>query len=279
MVLEKLACLTIKDDDKEEKFSSLPDLQEGEILTQQGVEPEQHFTQPPAHYTDATLIRAMEEQGIGRPSTYAPTVSTILDRRYVKKEGKYLVITNLGKAVTAWMKRYFPDIEDLKFTAGMEQQLDGVETGSVGWKDILRDFYYDGFEDSLKAAAEGERQPVEPTVSEEICPICGKNLVERDGKFGPFLACPGFPDCSFTMPLVEVMPGRCPKCGGRLMKRTGTSKKSNRTMACTMPEMGERPPFLTFAAVLAIAPVAGIPPNTPEQTFPSPCAISSVMEL
>ena len=217
-----------KDDDKEEKFSSLPELQEGEILKQQGFEPEQHFTQPPAHYTDATLIRAMEEQGIGRPSTYAPTVSTILDRRYVKKEGKYLVITNLGKAVTSWMKRYFPDIEDLKFTAGMEQQLDGVETGSVGWKDILRDFYYDGFEDSLRAAAEGERQPVEPTVSEEICPICGKNLVERDGKFGPFLACPGFPDCSFTMPLVEVMPGRCPKCGGRLMKRTGTSKKTNK---------------------------------------------------
>ena len=216
-----------KDDDKEEKLSTLPELQEGERLTQKGFEPEQHFTQPPSHYTDATLIRAMEEQGIGRPSTYAPTVSTILDRRYVKKEGKYLVITNLGKAVTAWMKQYFPDIEDLKFTAGMEQQLDGVEEGTVTWKGILRDFYGD-FEKQLEGAAEGPRMPVEPTVSDELCPVCGKNLVERDGKFGPFLACPGYPDCTFTMPLVEVMPGRCPKCGGRLMKRTGTSKKTNK---------------------------------------------------
>ena len=216
-----------RDEEKEEKPSTLPELREGETLTQLGFAPEQHFTQPPAHYTDATLIRAMEEQGIGRPSTYAPTVSTILDRRYVKKEGKYLLITNLGKAVTAWMKQYFPDIEDLKFTAGMEQQLDGVEDGSVTWKGILREFYGD-FEKQLEGAAEGPRMPVEPTVSEEICPVCGKNLVERDGKFGPFLACPGYPECSFTMPLVEVMPGRCPKCGGRLMKRTGTSKKTNK---------------------------------------------------
>ena len=216
-----------RDEEKEEKPSTLPELREGETLTQLGFAPEQHFTQPPAHYTDATLIRAMEEQGIGRPSTYAPTVSTILDRRYVKKEGKYLLITNLGKAVTAWMKQYFPDIEDLKFTAGMEQQLDGVEDGSVTWKGILREFYGD-FEKQLEGAAEGPRMPVEPTVSEEICPVCGKNLVERDGKFGPFLACPGYPECNFTMPLVEVMPGRCPKCGGRLMKRTGTSKKTNK---------------------------------------------------
>ena len=217
-----------KDDDKEEKFSTLPELQEGERLTQQGFEPEQHFTQPPAHYTDATLIRAMEEQGIGRPSTYAPTVSTILDRRYVKKEGKYLHITNLGRAVTEWMKRYFEEIEDLKFTAGMEQKLDAVETGTVSWKEVLRDFYFDGFEENLKAAAEGDRQVVQPTVSDEICPVCGKNLVERDGKFGPFLACPGYPDCTFTMPLVEVMPGRCPKCGDRLMKRTGNSKTTGK---------------------------------------------------
>ena len=216
-----------RDEEKEEKLSALPELREGETLSKLGFAPEQHFTQPPAHYTDATLIRAMEEQGIGRPSTYAPTVSTILDRRYVKKEGKYLVITNLGKAVTAWMKQYFPNIEDLKFTAGMEQQLDGVEEGTVTWKGILREFYGD-FEKQLEGAAEGPRMPVEPTISEEICPVCGKNLVERDGKFGPFLACPGYPECSFTMPLVEVMPGRCPKCGGRLMKRTGTSKKTNK---------------------------------------------------
>ena len=216
-----------RDEEREEKESPLPALQEGETLTLKDFSKDQHFTQPPAHYTDATLIRAMEEQGIGRPSTYAPTVSTILDRGYVKKSGKYLLITNLGKAVTEWMKLYFTDIEDLKFTAGMERKLDAVEEGTVTWKDILRDFYGD-FEKNLGTAAEGPRMPVQPTVSDEICPECGKNLVERNGKFGPFLACPGFPDCTFTMPLVEVMPGRCPKCGGRLMKRTGKSKTSGK---------------------------------------------------
>ena len=217
-----------RDEEKEEKFSQLPDLQEGESLQKLGFEQEQHFTQPPAHYTDATLIRAMEEQGIGRPSTYAPTVSTILDRRYVKKDGKYLQITNLGRAVTEWMTEHFADIEDLKFTAGMEQKLDAVEEGNVAWKDVLREFYFNGFEEHLKAAEAGARKVVPPTVSEEICPECGKNLVEKDGKFGPFLACPGYPDCTFTMPLVEVMPGRCPKCGGRLMKRTGNSKTTGK---------------------------------------------------
>jgi DNA topoisomerase-1 len=155
-------------------------------------------------------------------------VSTILDKHYVKKNGKYLVITNLGRAVTEWMKLYFPNIEDLKFTAGMEQQLDGVEEGTVTWKEILKNFYYDGFEAQLKGAEEGPRMKVQPTVSDEICPVCGKNLVEKDGKFGPFLACPGYPECTFTMPLVEVMPGRCPKCSGRLMKHTGISKSSGK---------------------------------------------------
>ena len=217
-----------RDEEKEEKISPLPALQEGETLELKDFKREQHFTQPPAHYTDATLIRAMEEQGIGRPSTYAPTVSTILDKHYVKKNGKYLFITNLGRAVTEWMELYFPDIEDLKFTADMEQKLDRVEAGSVAWKEILRDFYYNGFEEKLARAEQGDRQKVEPTVSEEVCPVCGRNLVEKDGRFGPFLACPGYPECSFTMPLVEVMPGRCPKCSGRLMKRTGTSRTSGK---------------------------------------------------
>ncbi len=217
-----------KDEEKEEKISALPALQEGQTLEKQGFDPEQHFTQPPAHYTDASLIRAMEEQGIGRPSTYAPTVSTILDRNYVKKDGKYLLITNLGKAVTGWMKTYFTNIEDLNFTAGMEQQLDSVEEGTTSWKEVLRSFYFGDFEKQITEAENGPRVKIEPTISEEICPKCGKNLVEKDGRFGPFLACPGYPDCDFTMPLVVVMPGRCPKCGGRLMKRTGTSQKTNK---------------------------------------------------
>ena len=219
-----------RDEEKEERESPLPALQEGEVLTLKDFSKDQHFTQPPAHYTDATLIRAMEEQGIGRPSTYAPTVSTIIDREYVIKEGKYLRITNLGRVVTELMKDKFTDIADTKFTAHMEQKLDSVEEGATPWKGVLRDFYGD-FEEHLKKAEqdlEGTRIKVPDEVSEEICPECGRNLVVKSGRFGRFLACPGYPDCSFTMPLVVEMPGRCPKCGGRLMKRTGTSKKTNK---------------------------------------------------
>ena len=217
-----------KDEEKEEKESPLPALQEGEVLTLHDFSKDQHFTQPPAHYTDATLIRAMEEQGIGRPSTYAPTVSTILDREYVIKEGKYLHITNLGRVVTALMKEKFADIADTKFTANMEQELDSVEEGKTPWKEVLRDFYGD-FEAHLKEAEQDTtRIKVPDEVSEEICPECGRNLVVKSGRFGRFLACPGYPECSFTMPLVVAMPGRCPKCGGRIMKRTGTSKKTGK---------------------------------------------------
>ena len=219
-----------KDEEKEEKASPLPALQEGETLALKDFSRDQHFTQPPAHYTDASLIRAMEEQGIGRPTTYAPTVSTILDREYVVKEGKYLHITNLGRVVTALMKERFSDIADLKFTANMEQKLDAVEEGRQPWREVLRDFYGE-FDQDLKQAEkdlEGVRIKVPDEVSEEICPECGRNLVVKSGRFGRFLACPGYPECNFTMPLVVEMPGRCPKCGGRLLKRTGTSKKTNK---------------------------------------------------
>ncbi len=219
-----------RDDDKEEKEPTLPPLTEGEVLTLREFSRDQHFTQPPAHYTDATLIRAMEEQGIGRPSTYAPTVSTILDREYVMKKGKYLRITNLGRVVTQLMEDRFSDVADLKFTANMEKELDEVESGDKNWKELLRDFYGD-FEENLKKAEkdlEGVYIKVPDEVSEEICPVCGRNLVVKSGRFGRFLACPGFPECNFTMPLVVEMPGRCPKCGGRLFKRTGTSRKSGK---------------------------------------------------
>ncbi|MCI8399850.1 MAG: type I DNA topoisomerase [Oscillibacter sp.] len=219
-----------KDDEKEEKETPLPELSEGEPLTLKDFAPDQHFTQPPARYTDASLIRAMEEQGIGRPSTYAPTVSTILDRDYVIKDGKHLKITNLGRVVTELMKDKFTDIADLQFTAHMEEKLDSVEGGNVPWKGVLRDFYGD-FDRNLKQAEkdlEGTRIKVPDEVSTEICPECGRNLVVKSGRFGRFLACPGYPECSFTMPLVIEMPGRCPKCGGRLMKRTGNSKKTGK---------------------------------------------------
>ena len=219
-----------KDEEKEEKTSPLPALVEGQELKKTAADKEQHFTQPPGRYTDATLIRAMEEQGIGRPSTYAPTVSTILDREYVIKEGKYLHITPLGEVVTGLMKDKFADIVNTGFTAKMEKELDGVEEGTKNWKSLLQEFY-EPFAASLAQAEkdlEGIRLKVPDEVSTEICPECGRNLVVKSGRFGRFLACPGYPECSFTMPLVVEMPGRCPKCGGRIMKRTGKSKKTNK---------------------------------------------------
>ena len=219
-----------RDDEKEEKSTRLPPLAEGQVVLLDGFTPEQHFTQPPVRYTDATLIRAMEQNGIGRPSTYAPTVSTILDREYVVKEGKYLRPTPLGSVVTELMKDKFSDIVDTKFTARMEETLDAVEEGKTPWKSILRSFYGD-FSAELKKAEEeleGQHLKVPDEVSEEKCDVCGRNMVVKSGRFGRFLACPGYPECTFTKPLVVEMPGRCPKCGGRIMKRTGVSKKTNK---------------------------------------------------
>ena len=218
-------------EEEEKKTSPLPDLKEGEPLTCKKLEKTQHFTQPPARYSEATLIRALEEQGIGRPSTYAPTISTIMNRDYVVKEGaKALRPTPLGEVVTGLMKDKFHDIVDYDFTAQMEERLDKVEEGQANWKTLLADFYKD-FDAELKRAEQdldGERIKVPDEVSEEICPQCGKNLVIKSGRFGRFLACPGWPDCDFTMPLVVEMPGKCPACGGRLMKRTGKSKKTGK---------------------------------------------------
>ena len=211
-----------RDDDKEEKDSPLPPLEEGEQVTAVGFAPLQHFTQPPARYTDATLIRTMEENGIGRPSTYAPTVSTILDREYVIKEGKYLRLTPLGGVVNDLMCQRFPDIVDVKFTARMEQKLDDVEAGQVKWKDLIRQFYVPFHEnlEKVEKDMEGVYLKVPDEVTEEKCDLCGRNMVIKSGRFGRFLACPGYPECKFTKPLVVEMPGRCPKCGGRILKKT-----------------------------------------------------------
>ena len=219
-----------KDEEDEVKQSPLPDLKEGEGLKLTGTKPEQHFTQPPSRYTEATLIKALEEKGIGRPSTYAPTISTILNREYVVKEGRALRPTPLGEVVTGLMKDKFQDIVDPTFTAQMEEELDKVEEGTANWKKVLSEFYTD-FEAELHKAEQeldGERIKVPDEVSEEICPQCGRNLVIKSGRFGRFLACPGWPECDFTMPLVVEMPGKCPKCGGRLLKRTGKSKKTGK---------------------------------------------------
>ncbi len=219
-----------RDEDEEAPQSPLPDLKEGEALKLNGLTPGQHFTQPPARFTEATLIKALEEKGVGRPSTYAPTISTITDRQYVVKEGKYLRPTPLGEVVTGLMKEKFPDIVDTDFTAQMESRLDKVEAGEAQWKQVLGEFYT-GFDAELKKAEselDGERIKVHDEESDEVCDLCGRKMVVKMGRFGRFLACPGWPECTFTKPLVVEMPGRCPKCGGRLVKRTGVSKKTNK---------------------------------------------------
>jgi len=221
-----------RDEDEEAIQSPLPDLKEGEKLRLKELTEDQHFTQPPARFTEATLIRALEEKGIGRPSTYAPTISTITDREYVVKEGKYLRPTPLGDVVTSLMKDKFPDIVDSDFTAQMEGKLDEVEAGTVQWKQVIADFYGDFAAELKKAEDEldGERIKVPDEVSDEVCDICGKNLVVKSGRFGRFLACPAWPECTFTKPLVVEMPGKCPVCGGRILKKT--SKKGYTYYGC-----------------------------------------------
>ena len=209
-------------EDKEDKEEKLPPLTEGQSLQKLGFQPDQHFTQPPARYTDATLIRALEENGIGRPSTYAPTVSTILDREYVVKEGKYLKTTPLGETVNQLMCDKFADIVDTGFTASMEKELDDVEGGGKEWRKVLHEFY-DPFKAEMERAEkdlEGVRLKVPDEESDEVCDVCGRRMVVKSGRFGRFLACPGYPECTFTKPLVVAMPGRCPKCGGRILKKT-----------------------------------------------------------
>lgn len=221
-----------RDDEREENHSPLPDLEIGEPLKLEGIKNEQKFTQPPSRYTEATLIKAMEETGVGRPSTYAPTISTISDREYVVKEGRFLRPTALGEVVTGLMKDRFTDIVDLKFTARMEESLDSVEKGINNWQNVLSEFY-GGFASSIEnaeSALEGERIKIPDEVSDEICDLCGRQMVVKAGRFGRFLACPGYPECSFTKPLVVEMPGKCPQCQSRILKRT--SKNGYTYYAC-----------------------------------------------
>lgn len=232
-----------RDDEQEEKNVPLPDLQAGDEVALIKLEKEQKFTQPPSRYTEATLIRVMEETGIGRPSTYAPTISTILDREYVIKEGKNLRPTPLGEVVTKLMKDRFTDIVDLKFTARMETELDSVEKGEKQWKNVLGEFYgpFDSALENAEKAMENERVKVPEEETEEICENCGRKMVIKSGRFGRFLACPGYPECKFTKPLVEVMPGKCPKCGSRILKRK--SKNGYTYYAC---EKGQACGFMTW---------------------------------
>ena len=232
-----------KDDETEEVGNPLPDLSEGDTALATDIKKEQHFTQPPARYSEATLVKAMEEKGVGRPSTYASIVSTIQDREYVNKEDKRLVPTPLGEVVTGLMLERFQDIIDVEFTANMESRLDAVEAGKQNWKALLTDFYK-GFHQQMldaEAALEGVRLKVPDEVTNEICEVCGRNMVIKLGRFGKFLACPGFPECTNTKPIVEKMPGRCPKCGSTILKR-----KSKRGYAYYACERGAECGFMSW---------------------------------
>lgn len=232
-----------RDDDADERETPIPDIKEGETLNLKKLTEEQKFTQPPARYTEATLVKAMEESGVGRPSTYAPTVSTILDREYVVKEGKSLRPTPLGEVVTKLMKDRFTDIVDVGFTAKMEGELDNVEKGEKPWKEVLSDFYgpFDTELTNAEKALEGEYIKIPAEETDEVCDVCGRKMVIKSGRFGRFLACPGYPECTFTKPIVIEMPGKCPKCGSRILKRT--SRNGYTFYAC---ERGQDCGFMTW---------------------------------
>ena len=221
-----------RDDEDEVLGSPLPDLQAGDTANATKIEKEQHFTQPPARYTEATLVKAMEEKGVGRPSTYASIVSTIQDREYVLKVEKRLAPTPLGEVVNGLMMDRFNDIIDVEFTANMETKLDDVEAGTRKWKEVLGEFYQDFQKELVEAeeALQGTRLKVPEEETEEVCEVCGRKMVIKEGRFGKFLACPGYPECKNTKPLVEKMPGRCPNCGGTILKRK--SKRGYPYYAC-----------------------------------------------
>lgn len=218
------------DDEQEEPESVLPVFAEKAAVDFTKVETEQHFTQPPARYTEASLVRTLEEKGIGRPSTYAPTITTIITRGYVSREKKRLYPTELGRMITAMMTEYFGSIVDTDFTASMEDKLDMVEEGSTQWKEILREFY-PPFAQMLSVAEEQiEKVEVKDEVSDVPCDKCGSMMVYKMGRFGKFLACPNFPACRNAKPILHYIDAPCPKCGARLMEKT--SKKNRKFYGC-----------------------------------------------
>ena len=220
----------VQEDEKEENNLLLNKIEKGDVLKLSELTESQHFTQPPAHYTEASLVKILEELGIGRPSTYAPTITTILARRYVIKENKNLYVTELGEAVNGIMKKYFSSIVDPSFTANMEMLLDKVGDGSVKWKTVVQNFYPDLNEAVLEAEKNMESITIADEVSEEICELCGRNMVVKYGPHGKFLACPGFPDCKNTKPYLEKIGVPCPKCGKEVViKKT---KKGRRYFGC-----------------------------------------------
>jgi len=218
------------DEEEQEQNSKLPALSAGDSLIKKELKSDQHFTQPPARYTEATLIKTLEEKGIGRPSTYAPTITTITARGYVSRDKKQFVPTELGKVVTEIMAGHFNDIVDVAFTAKMEQELDAVEDGNADWVKIIRTFYGPFADQLKKAEKELEKVKIADEVSDVICEKCGRNMVYKMGRFGKFLACPGFPECRNAKPIVKETGAICPKCGGKILEKK--SQRGKKYFGC-----------------------------------------------
>lgn len=209
-------------DESEEENGKLPVVESGEKLLKKEFKPEQKYTKPPARFTESSLVKAMEDKGIGRPATYSPTVNTLLSRLYLVKEGKYLISTELGRKVVDLLLKYFSDIMDVGFTADMENRLDTIEEGGQIWQDVIRDFYKNFLTELMSAYKDKEKVELTVEESDVVCDKCGAKMVYKMGKFGKFLACPNYPNCKNTKNIDEVV-GKCPKCGGELLK-----KKSHR---------------------------------------------------
>ena len=218
------------EENEEKDAKKLPTLEEGMKLNASEIQDEQHFTEPPARYTEASLIKTMEENGIGRPSTYAPTITTILGRDYVRREKRMLKPTELGTIVTDIMAENFSDIVDVDFTANMEQQLDDIEDGGEKWVEVIDRFYKPFAVEVEKAEKEIEKIEIKDEVSDEICEKCGRNMVIKLGRFGKFLACPGFPECRNAKPILKDTGVKCPKCGARIVERR--SQRGKKYFSC-----------------------------------------------
>jgi len=247
-VFEGFRKVYIESEDKEVSDNVvLTDMQKGMKLNLNNIEGKQHFTQAPAHYTESSLVKALEEQGIGRPSTYAPTITTILGRHYVVKEEKNLFVTEMGEAVNKIMKEAFPSIVNIGFTANLEMLLDNVEEGEIDWKTIIRNFYPDLDEAVKKAEEDLAKVEIRDEISDEICDVCGRQMVIKYGPHGKFLACPGFPECRNTKPYLEKIGVSCPNCGKDIVVRK--TKKGRRFYGC---ESGTECSFMSWQKPTAV---------------------------
>ena len=203
----------------------MPDLKEGQEVIEKKIETKQSFTEPPPRYTEASLVKALEEKGIGRPSTYSPTITTILDRHYIEKEQKQLVPTDLGKIVNKLLTENFTDVINVEFTAKIEEEFDDVAEGKEKWKQVIREFYGPFEKQVEKVEKELEHVELKEEVSDVPCDKCGRMMVIKYGRYGKFLACPGYPECKNAKPIVETIDEPCPKCGGKIQVRKSKRKR------------------------------------------------------